>query len=1353
MKRAILIPVLFTICIPLFTQTIGGVVNYYLKVDSVFNDTIRVTSDPSVNFTVGDFVLMVQMTGASFLEHPNHPRWPGLGLDQPKNCGKYEFLQIEDIITPENHIVFTSYLLNDYDSDEKVQLVKVITGDKLIVNPTVEADPWDGSKGGIVALMAFDELVLDADINVSGQGFRGATPDSNYTGGCRFGIDPTYDTCFFDANQLNRAGSKGEGILSKSYQLTKGAGYALNGGGGGNGLYSGGAGGGNYGSGGEGGHQIGTCGAIPNLVNAQGGFGAETEIYEKDKIIFGGGGGAGTMNSDSGRFASKGGNGGGMIFVLANTLTGNSNAIVANGGNVDGTVNASGGGGGGGGVVLLDVPNNNGDISFEVTGGDGGSTDTTCTGSGGGGGGGVIIHSGNFLPAITINTSSGSAGNVEDCVLNAGSTGAPGATMPDLVLPLNGFLFNTIYGIDTICKGQVPNTINGSQPKGGNGSYSYEWLQSTDQTSWSSADGTYDLLSITPDPLDTTTYFRRVVSSVNLINDSTIIDSSKIIEIYVYPLIKNNNLFVTDTICKNVIPVQLTGGSLSGGSSVYNYKWERSDNMATWDSVSANQAFSEGALSETKYYRRIVTSAEVCTDSSETDTITVLELITNNDFITPDTTICENDDAGSLTAGTPSDGDGTYSYEWQESENSGQTWDTLLFTEPVISPGALTITTLFRRIVFSGNDNACSDTSDNKEVLVEPLISSNNINTDSAKYCAGDIPNTINGSSPSGGSGSYTYKWLGMTVSEWTEIPGETGINYLPSAIFDTTTSITRVVLSGEYDACKDTASPVAIEIVPYILNILDLDDQTICENNTPSEFIVNPATGGSGSYSYEWLLQEEGSATWDTAPGTNNNVSYSPEPLSETTSYVRKVDSDICSDISDTALITVYKFIKDNIILGSTVQYVCFNTSKLLSGSEPSDGSGDYGYEWETSDNLVSWTPATGVVPNDQQSFQTSALIESAYFRRIVFSSKVNRECIDTNGHVKILVNELPTADIITSQDIVCAGNSIYVKFNVDGIHGPWDVTVGTSFEDTTKLDVTSNFDSIPIVLSSSGNIKLISVEDDSTCLADTTLSSGLVNAVIYDNPVAYAGEDSEVCGLVSTLNAVRSIDNSTGLWETDNATLDQPGNPITAITADDYGTYILTWTEINWQCFDSDETQIIFYEQPESAEAGEDQTLEYKFVTELNALTPTIGYGTWSTSGNGVFDIDTLPNTTVSNLDNENVLKWAVQNGVCAIVTDSINIKVNPLTVMRGFSPNGDGINDEFRIEIENAESVEILIFDRQGHIIFDEKNYQEGNFWDGKNQNDKDLPEGTYFYILKAKVVNKEEVMIKSFVELLR
>ena len=178
------------------------------------------------------------------------------------------------------------------------------------------------------------------------------------------------------------------------------------------------------------------------------------------------------------------------------------------------------------------------------------------------------------------------------------------------------------------------------------------------------------------------------------------------------------------------------------------------------------------------------------------------------------------------------------------------------------------------------------------------------------------------------------------------------------------------------------------------------------------------------------------------------------------------------------------------------------------------------------------------------------------------------------------------------------------------------------------------------------------------------------------------------------------------------------------------------------------------MFYEPPEIADAGDDQSLAYEFTTELDALPPLIGFGMWTIhSGSGSFDNDTLPNTIVRNLDYENILKWTVQNGVCPAVSDSVNIIVAPLAVVKGFSPNGDGFNDEFIIEIDNVESIEILIFDRQGHIIFESDTYGEDNFWDGKNDAGRELPEGTYFYILKVKVEGKDQVIIRSYVELIR
>lgn len=102
---------------------------------------------------------------------------------------------------------------------------------------------------------------------------------------------------------------------------------------------------------------------------------------------------------------------------------------------------------------------------------------------------------------------------------------------------------------------------------------------------------------------------------------------------------------------------------------------------------------------------------------------------------------------------------------------------------------------------------------------------------------------------------------------------------------------------------------------------------------------------------------------------------------------------------------------------------------------------------------------------------------------------------------------------------------------------------------------------------------------------------------------------------------------------------------------------------------------------------------------------------------------------------------------------------IKVEPvkLKIPNVFTPNGDGINDYFIIapdtggdsgsgtstrghsdaeyEYQNYEplnryyeSSELTVFNRWGRIVYHSKDYQ--NNWDGGN-----LPDGTYFYVLKC------------------
>ncbi len=527
---------------------ISGTVNQYLQVDSIYADTVLFSGNAG-DFNPGDKVLLIQMTGVELF-------YDGLGVGSrgiadrgtrlsDRNTGRYEILQVDEVDTAKRKMVFTADFLNTYDNGEKIQLVKVYESENAIVNGTLTASDWDGDKGGILAMIVFDTLKFQAGINVSNNGFRGAMPETGFTGACR----SSPDTVNFFSGELNRAGNKGEGTVSTSFPYSKGLYWAATGGGGGNGVFAGGGGGSNYGQGGDGGRQAQTC--DPNYPPiAMGGIKGD-DYYNNGRIVMGGGGGSGVQSSTT--TASKGGDGGGLVIIAAGVVVGNNQLINASGEDINGLYNASGGGGGAGGSVLIDATSFSGDLNITVKGGKGANTGTNCTGSGGGGGGGVFWHSGQQKPSFVIDTTGGAQGSTTGCS-TFGISGQPGKTYSSLLLPLNGFLFNTIRGKDTVCAGQQPGLIKGSKPKGGTGSYVFEWQQSTDKLSWSAAIGTgANEKDFRPGNLNTTTHFRRIVTS------GAQGDTSKSVEVFVYPAISNNNIYGTDTICYNLTPLPPAG--------------------------------------------------------------------------------------------------------------------------------------------------------------------------------------------------------------------------------------------------------------------------------------------------------------------------------------------------------------------------------------------------------------------------------------------------------------------------------------------------------------------------------------------------------------------------------------------------------------------------------------------------------------------------------------------------------------------------------------------------------------------------------------------------------------------------
>jgi gliding motility-associated-like protein len=92
------------------------------------------------------------------------------------------------------------------------------------------------------------------------------------------------------------------------------------------------------------------------------------------------------------------------------------------------------------------------------------------------------------------------------------------------------------------------------------------------------------------------------------------------------------------------------------------------------------------------------------------------------------------------------------------------------------------------------------------------------------------------------------------------------------------------------------------------------------------------------------------------------------------------------------------------------------------------------------------------------------------------------------------------------------------------------------------------------------------------------------------------------------------------------------------------------------------------------------------------------------------------------------------------CSAYDETI-VKVNfPPSATNAFSPNGDGINERWRLPIDaGCSSCFISIFDRYGREVFNSKS---GNlYWNGE-LNGKALPAGVYYFTLKRAENKKTE-----------
>jgi gliding motility-associated-like protein len=369
----------------------------------------------------------------------------------------------------------------------------------------------------------------------------------------------------------------------------------------------------------------------------------------------------------------------------------------------------------------------------------------------------------------------------------------------------------------------------------------------------------------------------------------------------------------------------------------------------------------------------------------------------------------------------------------------------------------------------------------------------------------------------------------------------------------------------------------------------------------------------------------------------------------------------------------------------------------------------------------VYSWSGPNGFTSNAQNPSLSNANSVMAGTYTVIITGTTGCTVTDT---INVKVNALPVA-AAGSNNPVCEGSIINLTSSG-----------GTSYSWSGPNSFISNSQNQSILnaTTSMSGIYTVTVTASNGCI-------GTANVNITVNPlplVTITSSSNSMC-----VNDLRTLTgNPTG------GTFSISGGPgtIAGNILSATGTGDITFEYSYTGVCSNKATQSITANKVPVPVAGPDQELKFAFETQMKAELSSSETGEWYlVSGSGKISNINSPTTSITELSvGENIFLWKVRSGNCEAGAE-VKITVYDLFIPSVITPNNDGKNDLFQVG-EIIGRVEMIIFNQWGIEEYTNDNYI--NDWDGRNNKGKELPNDTYFYLLKFEngKIKQGSVLIK-------